>query len=58
MAAFSDEVLHAEIVAKANFWLETNYFGIDLSSLHSAASAGYFQQVGAWLTTQQCMAHA
>ena len=44
VAAFSDEALYAEMVGKAAFWQQPAYFGLDLTSLHQPAMAGYFQQ--------------
>eukprot|EP00803_Ostreobium_quekettii_P001554 evm.model.scf_55.2 EVM.evm.TU.scf_55.2 scf_55:14405-23250(-) len=45
VAAFSDEVLYNELYAKASFWLQTNFYGTNLSGLHSDALKQYFQQV-------------
>ena len=45
MAAFSDELLHAEVAAKASFWQQPSFYGIDLTCLHRPATAGYFGQV-------------
>lgn len=44
-AAFSDEVLYAEMVNKAAFWVQQSYFGIDLTALYAPALSGYFAQV-------------
>ncbi|EFJ40511.1 hypothetical protein VOLCADRAFT_69442, partial [Volvox carteri f. nagariensis] len=44
-ACFSDNVLHSEIAAKSAFWLQPSFYGVDVTSLHSAASEGYFGQV-------------
>ena len=49
-AAFSDEVLYAEMVNKAAFWAQSGYFGIDLTPLYAPALAGYFAQVGTCLS--------
>ena len=51
-AAFSDEVLYAEMVNKASFWVQPAYFGIDLTPLYSPALAGYFAQVPAVILLQ------
>ncbi|GFR50116.1 hypothetical protein Agub_g12266, partial [Astrephomene gubernaculifera] len=44
-AAFSDAVLHAEVGAKSAFWLQSGFFGVDLTCLHAPATHGYFGQV-------------
>ena len=46
-AAFSDEVLHAEVVAKAAFWQQDNYYGVNLTHLLQPAIDGYLSQVRA-----------
>ena len=46
MALFSDEILYAEILGKAAFWLQYQYFGVDITSLHAPSVAGYFSQAG------------
>jgi histone-arginine methyltransferase CARM1 len=45
LAPFYDEVLHQEVTCKSNFWLQKNFYGLDLCPLHGEASASYFQQV-------------
>ncbi len=45
VAAFSDDVLYRELLAKAMFWQQTNFFGVDLSCLHQPAQQGYMAQV-------------
>lgn len=45
VSAFSDEVLYAEMVNKAAFWVQQSYFGVDLTRLYAPALAGYFAQV-------------
>ncbi|GIL86442.1 hypothetical protein Vretimale_11624 [Volvox reticuliferus] len=44
-ACFSDEVLHTEVAAKSAFWLQSSFYGVDVTSLHPAATEGYFGQV-------------
>ncbi|GIL64457.1 hypothetical protein Vafri_18372 [Volvox africanus] len=44
-ACFSDEVLHSEVAAKSAFWLQSSFYGVDVTSLHPAATEGYFGQV-------------
>lgn len=44
-AAFTDDVLFSELAQKAVFWQQSNFFGVDLSALHSPAVEGYFSQV-------------
>lgn len=44
VAAFTDDVLHAEMMNKATFWLQTSFFGVDLTSLYEPAMDGYFSQ--------------
>ncbi|KXZ44487.1 hypothetical protein GPECTOR_67g328 [Gonium pectorale] len=44
-AAFSDEVLHAEVAAKSAFWMQPAFYGVDVTALHGAATEGYFGQV-------------
>ncbi len=46
IAAFSDEVLHAEVGAKSAFWANPSFYGVDVRALHGAATEGYFGQVG------------
>lgn len=45
VAAFSDAALHAELEAKATFWRQPNFYGVDLTSLEAPAADAYFQQV-------------
>jgi hypothetical protein len=45
VAAFSDEALHSEVAAKAAFWLQDNFYGVDVRCLHKHASDAYFAQV-------------
>eukprot|EP00803_Ostreobium_quekettii_P005732 evm.model.scf_27.21 EVM.evm.TU.scf_27.21 scf_27:168542-174913(-) len=45
VAAFSDEILYNELYGKASFWLQTNFYGTNVSGLHSEAVKQYFQQV-------------
>lgn len=45
VAAFSDEVLHSELMTKASFWTQENFYGVRMSSLHSEAVKQYFSQV-------------
>ena len=45
-ALFSDEILYAEILGKAAFWLQYQYFGVDITRLHAPSVAGYFSQAG------------
>lgn len=45
VAAFSDEVLHAEVASKAAFWEQPCFYGVDLTCLRAPAAAGYFSQV-------------
>jgi hypothetical protein len=44
-AAFSDAVLHSELLGKALFWQQPNFFGLDMTHLHQPALEGYFTQV-------------
>ncbi|KAF8566358.1 hypothetical protein P879_05965 [Paragonimus westermani] len=41
---FSDEALFAEQYAKANFWYQQSFHGMDLTALRSAAVSEYFNQ--------------
>lgn len=43
-APFTDESLYMEQATKANFWNQTSFYGIDLTSLKSAAFEEYFKQ--------------
>ena len=43
-APFSDDALYSEQLAKANFWCQTNFYGVDLTSLREAAQSFYFSQ--------------
>lgn len=45
VAAFTDEVLYNELLAKSTFWQQSHYFGVDLTCLHRAAHQGYMSQV-------------
>ncbi|GLC53802.1 hypothetical protein PLESTB_000788800, partial [Pleodorina starrii] len=45
VAAFSDEVLHSEVAAKAAFWMQPSFYGVDVTCLHAPAAEGYFGQV-------------
>ncbi|XP_018610507.2 histone-arginine methyltransferase CARM1 isoform X1 [Scleropages formosus] len=44
LAPFTDEQLYMEHYARSSFWHQTSFFGIDLSSLHSAAVDEFFKQ--------------
>nr|QDG00785.1 histone-arginine methyltransferase CARM1-2 [Brachionus koreanus] len=44
IAPFTDEALFMEQVAKANFWSQNSFYGIDLSALKTAAYEEYFKQ--------------
>ncbi|WIA08179.1 hypothetical protein OEZ85_007633 [Tetradesmus obliquus] len=44
-AAFSDALLHSELLGKAAFWQTPSFFGLDMSRLHQPAVEGYFTQV-------------
>ena len=45
MAAFSDALLHNELLGKAMFWQQTSFYGIDMTPLYQPAVDGYFTQV-------------
>ena len=45
LAPFFDNVLHSEIMSKSQFWLQKNFYGLDLSSLFDSATSAYFEQV-------------
>ena len=45
VAAFSDANLYAEVANKSFFWMQPNFYGIDLTCLQKDAAAGYFTQV-------------
>jgi hypothetical protein len=38
-------VLHSELLGKALFWQQPNFFGLDMTHLHQPALEGYFTQV-------------
>uniref|UniRef100_A0A1B6KZB4 type I protein arginine methyltransferase n=2 Tax=Graphocephala atropunctata TaxID=36148 RepID=A0A1B6KZB4_9HEMI len=44
IAPFTDEALFMEQTSKANFWFQTCFHGVDLSSLREAAMKEYFCQ--------------
>eukprot|EP00955_Chlamydomonas_euryale_P050655 354622-Chlamydomonas_euryale.AAC.8 len=44
VAAFSDHVLYNEVLAKSCFWMQPNFYGVDVSSLQPAAMESYFAQ--------------
>ncbi|CAF0732215.1 unnamed protein product [Didymodactylos carnosus] len=41
---FTDEALYMEQVAKANFWYQQSFYGVDLTTLREAALDEYFKQ--------------
>jgi len=45
VAPFYDDVLHSELAAKSHFWLQKNFYGINLSSLFEKANDNVYQQV-------------
>lgn len=49
-AAFTDDVLFAEMAAKATFWQQRAFYGVDLTCLFEPALDGYFAQVCAPVT--------
>jgi len=44
IAPFTDEQLYMEQATKANFWNQNSFYGVDLTSLKSAAFEEYFKQ--------------
>ena len=51
-APFSDEVLYQELHSKAAFWMQPDFYGIDITALHSAAVKECFSLLAgehAWL---------
>lgn len=44
VAPFTDEALYIEQYNKANFWYQTSFHNVDLSSLRDAAMKEYFRQ--------------
>ncbi|BDA42476.1 probable histone-arginine methyltransferase CARM1 [Coccomyxa sp. Obi] len=56
VAAFTDDVLHSEMMNKATFWLQTCFFGVDLTSLYEPAMDGYFSQVVVDAIDPRCLA--
>ncbi|XP_009577173.1 PREDICTED: histone-arginine methyltransferase CARM1-like, partial [Fulmarus glacialis] len=44
LAPFSDEHLYMEHYSRANFWYQECFYGVNLSSLRSAAVNEYFRQ--------------
>lgn len=44
IAPFSDEALFMEQYNKSNFWYQTNFYQVDLSSMKRAAMEEYFRQ--------------
>ncbi|XP_034534124.1 histone-arginine methyltransferase CARM1-like [Notolabrus celidotus] len=44
LAPFTDEQLYFEHHARATFWQQTNFFGVNLSGLHGAAVDEFFRQ--------------
>lgn len=44
VAPFSDEGLYMEQFNKSNFWCQTSFHGVDLSSMREAAMKEYFRQ--------------
>ncbi|XP_054274085.1 histone-arginine methyltransferase CARMER-like [Macrosteles quadrilineatus] len=44
VSPFMDDSLFQEQTSKANFWVQTNFHGVDLSSVRDAAMKEYFRQ--------------
>uniref|UniRef100_A0A3Q0TB31 type I protein arginine methyltransferase n=1 Tax=Amphilophus citrinellus TaxID=61819 RepID=A0A3Q0TB31_AMPCI len=44
VAPFSDEQLYFEYYARASFWHQRSFYGVNLSALHSAAVEEFFRQ--------------
>ncbi|XP_070712051.1 histone-arginine methyltransferase CARM1-like [Pempheris klunzingeri] len=44
LAPFSDEQLYFEHYARASFWQQRNFYGVNLSALHTAAVDEFFRQ--------------
>ncbi|XP_066507298.1 histone-arginine methyltransferase CARM1 isoform X3 [Hoplias malabaricus] len=44
LAPFTDEQLYLEHLARSSFWLQTCFYGVNLSRLHPAASDEFFRQ--------------
>ncbi|KAF3857310.1 hypothetical protein F7725_009169 [Dissostichus mawsoni] len=44
LAPFSDEQLYFEHYARATFWQQRSFYGVNLSALHSAAMDEFFRQ--------------
>ncbi len=44
VAPFTDESLYMEQATKANFWNQTSFYGVDLTSLKATAFDEYFKQ--------------
>ncbi len=44
-AAFSDAMLWSELLAKAVFWQQPQFYGVDITSLHQPAVDGYYHAV-------------
>lgn len=60
-AAFSDGILHSEMVGKSLFWQQTSFYGIDMTPLLTPATEGYFAQVWrlcSFVSSAECGQHA
>lgn len=44
ISPFTDEHLYIEMIQKAGFWQQEDYFGVSLTSLHSEATESFFSQ--------------
>ncbi|XP_026996809.2 histone-arginine methyltransferase CARM1 isoform X1 [Tachysurus fulvidraco] len=44
LAPFTDEQLYLEHHARSNFWLQSSFYGVNLSGLHPAAMDEFFRQ--------------
>ncbi|XP_062870288.1 histone-arginine methyltransferase CARM1 [Trichomycterus rosablanca] len=44
LAPFTDEQLYLEHNARSNFWLQTSFYGVNLSGLHPAAMNEFYKQ--------------
>lgn len=57
VSPFCDPLLFNEVAAKALFWINRSFYGVDISPLHAPALAGYFAQVGDTCSSGSTLTH-
>ena len=44
VSPFSDEFLYTEVLNRAGFWQQSNYYGVDMEALYETATKAYLEQ--------------